>query len=165
MIELLHTAFVQRALLAGVMVGLLSSYYGAFVVQRRLSFLGDGLAHAAFGGVALGLLLGLEPLWIALPFTVAVAVGIVWVENRTRIAGDTAIGIFFATSMALGVIFLALRRSYSERTPPTSWYTMAASVPRYGTRPSMPSGTSLFRRLPPSLSSMPLAEESSSVCE
>jgi zinc transport system permease protein len=111
--ELLGAAFVQRALLAGLMVGLLTSYYGVFVVQRQMSFMGNGLAHAAFGGVALGLLIGWQPLWVALPFTVATAIGIVWVEQRTRIAGDTAIGIFFATTMALGVLFLSMRTTYS----------------------------------------------------
>lgn len=113
MMELLGTAFVQRALAAGLIVGLLTSYYGVFVVQRRLSFLGNGLAHAAFGGVALGLLLAVEPVWMALPFTVLAALGIIWVQERTRIASDTAIGIFFATSMALGVIFLSMRDTYS----------------------------------------------------
>lgn len=113
MIELLAAPFVQRALVAGLMAAVLTSYFGAFVVQRRLSFLGDGLAHAAFGGVALGLLLGREPIWIALPFTVATAIGIVWTQQQTKIAGDTAIGIFFATTMALGVIFLSLRKDYS----------------------------------------------------
>jgi zinc transport system permease protein len=113
LMELLGTAFVQRALLAGLLIGLLTSYYGVFVVQRRLSFLGNGLAHAAFGGVALGLLLDWQPLWVAVPFTVLAAVGIIWVQQRTRIGGDTAIGIFFATSMALGVLFLSLRRTYS----------------------------------------------------
>jgi zinc transport system permease protein len=113
MSELLATPFVQRALVAGMLVGILTSYYGVFVVQRRLSFLGDGLAHAAFGGVALGLLLGWSPMWVALPFTALTAVGIVWVERRGRVAGDTAIGIFFATTMALGVIFLSLRKEYS----------------------------------------------------
>jgi zinc transport system permease protein len=48
--------FLQRALIAGIMVGFLASYYGVFIVQRRMSFLGSGLGHAAFGGVALGLL-------------------------------------------------------------------------------------------------------------
>ena len=55
MIEALTFPFMQRALAAGVLVALLASYYGVFVVQRGLSFLGSGLAHAAFGGVALGL--------------------------------------------------------------------------------------------------------------
>jgi zinc transport system permease protein len=109
--EMLSLPFMQRALIAGLIVGVLASYYGVFVVQRGLSFLGDGLAHAAFGGVALAVLLGAEPLWVALPFTIGVALSIVWVQRRTRIRGDTAIGIFFATSMALGIIFLSLRRT------------------------------------------------------
>lgn len=113
MSELLSFPFMQRALLAGCLVGMLASYFGVFVVQRRLSFLGAGLAHAAFGGVALGLLLQTEPLWVAVPFTVAVAVGINWIRLGTGLAGDTAIGIVFAVAVALGVIFLSLRESYT----------------------------------------------------
>lgn len=113
MLELLSLPFMQRALLAGVLVGLLASYFGAIVVQRGLTFYGNGLAHAAFGGAALGLLVGMEPLVVAMPFTVAVGVGIVWVRERTRLSGDTTIGIFFAVSMALGIIFLSLRREFS----------------------------------------------------
>ena len=113
MIEILSLPFMQRALLGGAMVGFLASYYGVFVVQRGLSFLGSGLAHAAFGGVALGLLLQTEPLWVALPFTILVAIGIAWVRYRTQLSSDTAVGIFFSVSMALGIVFLFLRREYS----------------------------------------------------
>ncbi len=113
MLEMLAMPLMQRALVAGVLVGILASYYGVFVVQRGLSFMGNGLAHAAFGGVALGLLLGAEPLWVAIPFTVAVGLGIAWVQRRTRLGADTAIGIFFATSMALGMVFLTLREGYA----------------------------------------------------
>ncbi|MBO6576446.1 MAG: metal ABC transporter permease [Rhodothermales bacterium] len=111
MIEALSYPFLQRAVLASVLVGAMASYFGVFVVQRRMSFLGAGLAHAAFGGVALGLLLGAEPLVVALPFTIVVAIGINVVRRRTRLAGDTAVGVFFAVAVALGLIFLALRRS------------------------------------------------------
>ncbi len=111
--EALSYPFMQRALVAGVLVGFLASYYGVFVVQRGLSFLGSGLAHATFGGVALGLLLQVEPLWIAIPFTVVVALGIIWARERTRLGADTTIGIFFAVSMALGIVFLSLRKNYS----------------------------------------------------
>jgi len=109
MLELLQWPVFQRALAAGILVGFLASYFGVFVVQRRLALMGVGLAHAAFGGVALGILLGLEPLYVALPFTMAVAAGMVWVQERTQLAADTTIGIFFAVSMALGIIFLALK--------------------------------------------------------
>ena len=113
MFDLLTLPFMQRALIAGLLIGFLASYYGVFVVQRGLSFLGSGLAHAAFGGVALGLLLESEPLWIAVPFTIIVAIGITWVKNRTALGSDTTIGIFFSVSMALGIIFLFLRKQYS----------------------------------------------------
>jgi zinc transport system permease protein len=113
MFELLSLPFMQRALIGGVLVGFLASYYGVFVVQRGLSFLGSGLAHAAFGGVALGLLLESEPLWTAVPFTIIVATGITWVKNKTKLGGDTTIGIFFSVSMALGIVFLFMRKQYS----------------------------------------------------
>src|SRR5262245_21667244 len=109
LVEMLSLPFMQRALLAGALLGALASYLGAFIVQRGLGFLGEGLAHAAFGGVALGLLLRTEPLTVAIPFTVAVAVGINWVKERARLAGDTAIGVFFAVSMALGILFLSFK--------------------------------------------------------
>ena len=113
MAEILSLPFMQRALLGGVLVGFLASYYGVFVVQRGLSFMGSGLAHAAFGGIALGLLLRTEPLWIAVPFTIIVAFGITFVKSRTALGSDTAVGIFFAVSMALGIIFLFLTQQYT----------------------------------------------------
>lgn len=113
MFEPLALPFMQRAIVAALLTGLLASYYAPFVVQRQLAFLGNGLAHAAFGGVALGLLLGVEPLWVAMPFTVGVALGIVWMREHARLAADTTIGVFFALSMALGVIFLSLKAGYA----------------------------------------------------
>ncbi len=105
-------AFMVRAVLAGMAVGGLCALLGVFVVQRGLSFIGDGLAHAAFGGIALGLLLGTDvshATWVALPFTVLVAVGITFVLRRGQMRGDVATGVFFAVSFALGVMFLGLR--------------------------------------------------------
>jgi zinc transport system permease protein len=113
MAEALALPFVQRAVLAGILVGFLASYYGVFVVQRGLSFLGSGLAHAAFGGVALGLLLDTAPMAVAVPFTVLVALGITWVRERTALGGDTAIGVLTSVAVALGVVFLSLRREYT----------------------------------------------------
>jgi len=113
MFEVLSFPFMQRALLAGLMVGGLASYLGVLVVQRRLSFLGDGLAHAAFAGVSLGLLLHSEPLWVAIPFVVTTALAITWVRERSNLGDDTAIGIFFAVSVALGVLFMSLRKGFA----------------------------------------------------
>jgi zinc transport system permease protein len=113
MLEPLTLGFMQRALVGGVLAGFIASYYGPFIVQRRLAFLGSGLSHAAFGGVALGLLLGVAPLYVALPFTVAIACAIVWVRQQTVLQEDTAIGIFFAVAMALGIIFLSMTPGYT----------------------------------------------------
>lgn len=106
--------FMRYALLAGLCVALMGGLLGVFVVQRRMSFLGDGLAHAAFGGVALGLFLNIrQPLWVALPFALVVALGIAWLRDHTDLSSDTAIGIFFAVSVALGVLFISLRQDYT----------------------------------------------------
>ncbi len=113
MLDALLLPFMQRALIAGVLMGLLGGYFGVFVVQRRLAFLGDGLAHAAFGGVALGLLLDTSPLAVAVPFTVLAAAGMTWLKPRTRLGDDTAVGIFFAVSMALGIVFISLKAGFA----------------------------------------------------
>lgn len=113
MLEPLGFGIMQRALAGGVLVGFVASYYGVFVVQRRMAFLGSGLAHAAFGGIALGILAGLPPIYVAIPFTVAVAVGIVWIRENTALAEDTAIGVLFAMAMALGIVFIYLKNGFS----------------------------------------------------
>lgn len=121
----LQLPFMRYALAAGLCVALMSGLLGVFVVQRRMSFLGDGLAHSAFGGVALGLFLGLaQPLWVALPFALAVALGIAWVREHTELSSDTAIGIFFAVSVALGVLFVSLKQGYSV----DAWHWLFGSI-------------------------------------
>jgi len=100
---------MQRAVLAGLLLSVVGGYYGSFVVQRRMSFLGAGLAHAAFGGIALGLLLETEPLWVAMPFTAIVATCIHMLRSTRHISSDTAIGVLFSVSVALGLLFLSFR--------------------------------------------------------
>ena len=118
--DLLHLfsfAFMQRALIAGLAIAVMSGIVGTFVVQRGLSFLGDGLAHASFGGIALGALVaaltegsGLlqHPLTLAVPFTLLVALGIAFVRDRTQLGSDTVIGVFFAVTVALAVLFVSI---------------------------------------------------------
>jgi ABC-type Mn2+/Zn2+ transport system permease subunit len=113
MIEALSLGFFQRALIAGVILSLLCGVLSVFVVLRRMAFIGVGISHSAFGGVALGFLLGIDPLWSGITFAVAVALLIEWAHERGRLEEDAAIGIFFAFAMALGVIFLHLSRTYN----------------------------------------------------
>lgn len=113
MFDIFALPFMQRALAAGLLAGFLGSYFGVFVVQRKMSFLGSGLAHAAFGGVALGLLLQTEPLYIAMPFTLAASLMITYIKENTDLSIDTSIGILFAVSVALGIIFISMNTRYT----------------------------------------------------
>jgi zinc transport system permease protein len=113
MTELLSMGFLQRALLAGIMVSLLCGVLSVFVILRRMAFIGVGISHSAFGGVALGFLLAVDPLWTGIGFAGLVALAIEWTQTHSRVEEDTAIGIFFAASMALGLVFLHLSRTYN----------------------------------------------------
>ncbi len=112
LLDPLSHAFLRRALLAGVAVGTAGGLLGLFVVERGLSFLTDGLAHATFGGIALGLLLGTSvdhSFSVALPFVVLVALGIGLVRRRSGLGADVATGVFFSMAFALGIVCLGLR--------------------------------------------------------
>jgi zinc transport system permease protein len=111
--ELFSYGFMQRALVVGVLLAVFSGLISVFIVLRRVSFLGSGISHAAFGGIALGFLLGINPLIMAFAYSIAVALGIEQISTRGRLAEDTAIGIFFSSSMALGVVLLGLSKSYN----------------------------------------------------
>lgn len=111
-LDLFGHEFMQFALIAGLAISAVCAVIGVFIVQRGLSFLGDGLAHAAFGGIAISLYLGASverAVWYAIPFTAIVALGIGYVLRRTQLRGDVATGVFFAFAFALGILFLDLR--------------------------------------------------------
>jgi ABC-type Mn2+/Zn2+ transport system permease subunit len=112
--------FMREALLASIIVGGLCSVLSVYVVLRGMSFIGQGISHAAFGGIALGLLLfgsttaaGLPTSLITAAFCLIVAVLIGVVSRKGKVSADSAIGIFFAFSMALGVLFVSLRKLYT----------------------------------------------------
>jgi zinc transport system permease protein len=100
--------FMQRALVAGLAVGVFAPTIGTFIVQKRMSLIGDGIGHIAFAGVGAGLVAGIEPLWTALAFAVAGAVGIEWLRSRRRVSGDLALALFFYSGIALGVVLISL---------------------------------------------------------
>jgi len=113
MIEIFDLTFMQNAFLAGAVLSLVLAVVSFFVVLHRLSFIGVGIAHSAFGGVALGALLGVSPTLTAIVFAVAVANAIGLVSRQGKLSTDTAIGIFFSLAMALGVIFIGMSDQYN----------------------------------------------------
>lgn len=110
---MLAYGFAQRALAGGLLIAVVCSLISFFVVVRRLAFVGMGISHAAFGGVAVGLAAGIDPMLAAGGFCVAVALGIGWLSRKGRMHEDTVIGILFATAMALGVVLVRLAHAYN----------------------------------------------------
>ena len=107
MLEFLQYDFMQRALIAAVLVGLAAPSVGIFLVQRRLALMGDGMGHVALTGVALGLLLGWAPVWVALLTAASGAVIIELLRDRGRTTSDLALAIMFYGGIAGGVVLIA----------------------------------------------------------
>jgi manganese/iron transport system permease protein len=109
----LRYPFMVRSLLASLMVGTLCAVVGTYVVLRGMAFLGDALAHAILPGVAVAYLLEANILWGALGMGIFAALGIGLISRRGQIKEDTAIGVIFAASLALGVAILSMMGNYS----------------------------------------------------
>ncbi len=112
MLELFSYPFMQRALLSGILISLILGWLGTFIVSRKMSFIGDGIAHASLGGIALAVLVGIAPLPTALIFGILLACILFTIEQKTNIGTDSAIGIIFTSSLALGIMLISLHQGY-----------------------------------------------------
>jgi len=111
--EILSYGFMQRAFVAGIAMAVFAGVISVFIVLRRVSFLGSGISHAAFGGVAIGFFSGINPLTTAVVYCILVSFAIEVVSSKGKLAEDTAIGIFFSASMAMGVLLISLSKNYT----------------------------------------------------
>jgi zinc transport system permease protein len=112
-VEFLKYGFVQRALLAGCFIALLCSNLGVFLVLRRFSLIGDGLAHATFGSVAIALLLRMSPIYVSIPIVMVCALGILRLTERFRVYGDAAIGVVSSLGIAVGVLISSIAGGFN----------------------------------------------------
>lgn len=106
--------FMRRALLAALLVAPAAALVGVPLVHFRMAFFSDAVGHSAFTGVALGVLLGVDPRIAMVAFGLVVAWSIVSVKERTELASDTVIGVFFSTVVALGIAILSARKGLSR---------------------------------------------------
>ncbi len=111
--ELWHLGFMQRALVAGSLIAVACSLLGVFLVLRRLSLIGEGLAHFAFGTIGLGLLLNIYPFPLTLVLVVIASWGILALVDKTNVYADAAIGLVSALGVALGVILASKGRGFN----------------------------------------------------
>lgn len=113
MSELFAMDFFRNAFLASLLLSVLFGALSFFVVTRKMAFLGAGVAHTAFGGVAIGIFFGINPFWTALLFCILSAIAIAKLTRLGKLTPDVGIGIFFAFSMALGALLIKLKKAYT----------------------------------------------------
>ena len=112
-LEALSYGFMQKALIAGIAVGLICSFMGTFLVLRRYSLFGDGIAHVAFGGISVGLFLGVFPLWTAFIVSIFGGLGLQKLRQSTKISGDAAVAVVLVSGLAVGVILVSSSGGFS----------------------------------------------------
>lgn len=112
LLSLLQLPFMQRAIVAGVLMGLLCGLLGSFVTLRQLSFFSHAVGHAALVGIALGVLLQLEPTWMLLPFTLVFGVAVLYLIDHTDLWSDSILNIVLSGALAIGVILTSFIQGY-----------------------------------------------------
>ncbi len=116
LMEVMRYGFVQRAMIAGVLIAAVSALLGMFLVLRRFSLIGDGLAHTTFGSVAVVLLIGISPLYVtvaALPLVIISSLAIYKLTSSRKINADSAIGIVSSLGIAAGVVLASLSGGFN----------------------------------------------------
>ncbi|WP_268541832.1 metal ABC transporter permease [Candidatus Nitrosotenuis cloacae] len=107
-LEILGYSFIQKGLVAGVAIAIICSMMGVFLVLRRYSLFGDALSHMAFGGISVGMLAGVYPLWTAFAVSVLGALGITKLRKSTKISGDAAIAVLLVSGFGMGVLLISI---------------------------------------------------------
>lgn len=112
-LNIINYLFIQKALITGSFIAILCSSLGVFLVLRRLSLIGDGLAHVSFGSIALGLFFGIYPIYLSIPIVMISSILILKLVEHAKIYGDAAIGIISSLGIATGIIFASISRGFN----------------------------------------------------
>lgn len=111
MIDSLITAlsfpFIQRALMAGCIIGITTAFLGVFVTLRNMSFYSDAISHSALAGIAIGLLFSFDPFIGAVLVCILLGLGTAYMKSKTQVSIDTLIGVLFAAGISLGIALLS----------------------------------------------------------
>ncbi len=114
MIDLMEINFIKNAIIGGLLLSVLLSVLSFFIVVKNWSFINVGISHAAFGGLAVGFYLGINPTITGLIFSIVVGFLIGYISKHGKLHEDVSIGILFSFSMAFGVIIISLVPNYSS---------------------------------------------------
>ena len=113
MIEILQYEFMQRALIAGIAISISCSLIGLFLILKRFSLFGDAMSHVAFGGIALGLFLKSNPIWVSLIVSIIGALAIIKLNSSKRIYSDSSISVLLSLGLAMGLVLISLSGGFS----------------------------------------------------
>jgi len=111
--EILTFSFMHRALISGVAIAILCSVIGLFLVLRRYSLFGDAIAHSSFGGIALGLLAGVYPIWTAYGVSLVSALIITRIKEKFNISGDASVAVLLSSGIAVGLVIIGISGGYT----------------------------------------------------
>jgi zinc transport system permease protein len=111
--DLIQYGFMQRALISAIAISVICAIVGLFLVLKRHSLFGDALAHVAFGGISLGLFIGVYPLWTAYIVAILSAVGVNKLRESTKIPPDSSIAVLLTSGLAIGVILISISGGYT----------------------------------------------------
>lgn len=112
-LDALQYGFIQKALIAGSLIALSCAFLGVFLVLRKFSMIGDGLAHVSFATVALALLLSYSPLLVSIPLVIASSFLILKLNEKANLHGDAAIGLVSSLSVAIGIVIASLAQGFN----------------------------------------------------
>ncbi len=113
MIEIFQFEFMQRALISGIAISISCSLIGLFLILKRFSLFGDAMSHVAFGGIALGLFLKSNPIWVSLIVSIIGGLSIIKLNSNKRIYADSSISVLLSLGLALGLVLISLSGGFS----------------------------------------------------
>lgn len=111
--EILSLAFMQRALIVGILLGISCAILGVFLVLKKYSMIGDGLAHVSFAAVAIAMVANLSPIYVAIPIVIFSSFIIEYLTRTGKTEGDAAIAIISSTAIAIGVIIASVGKGFN----------------------------------------------------
>jgi zinc transport system permease protein len=113
MIEIFQFEFMQRALISGIAISISCSLIGLFLILKRFSLFGDAMSHVAFGGIALGLFLKSNPIWVSLIVSIIGGLSIIKLNSNKRIYADSSISVLLSLGLAMGLVLISLSGGFS----------------------------------------------------
>lgn len=115
--EILEYTFFQNAIIGSLLASIVCGFVGTYIVTRRLAFISGGITHASFGGIGIGVYLGVNPIISAMVFAVLSALGIEWMSKRSDMREDSAIAMFWTLGMSIGILFCFLTPGFIPDLP------------------------------------------------